>query len=116
MRKPAKGIGVRIVAVVATFAFVAVFATASAEAGVGQKCPGTFRVLHNDKIDNLSVPAGNYQIKVKRMTCQSASNYFKQFLAANQNALPKGWKLYKGKKKFKNKKMNVAFKIKKVSN
>ena len=54
-------------------------------------------------------------IKVKRMSCQSASNYFKQFLAANQNALPKGWKLFKGKQKFKNKNMNVAFKIKKVS-
>jgi hypothetical protein len=116
MREPSKRIGVRVAAAFAAFALVGVFGVGGASAaGVGSTCPGTFRVLHNDKIDNMSVPAGNYQIKVKRVTCQSASNYFKQFLAANQNDLPKGWTLYKGKQKFKNKSMNIAFRIKLVS-
>ena len=49
------------------------------------------------------------------MSCQSASNYFKQFLASAQNKLPKGWRLYESKLKFKNKKMNIAFRVKQVS-
>ena len=116
MRKPSKRIGVRFVTAFTAFALVgALGAGGAGAAGAGSKCPGTFQVLHNDKIDNMSVPAGAYQIKVKRMSCQSASNYFKQFLAANQNNLPKGWTLFKSKQKFKNKSMNIAFRIKLVS-
>jgi uncharacterized spore protein YtfJ len=77
------------------------------------RCPGTFQVLHNDRINNLPVPAGNYQIKVKRMACQQASDYFKQFLGADK--VSQGWKVIKAKKKFRNKKQNIAFRIKQVS-
>jgi len=106
--------GARLAAAFAAVALLAALSAGSASAGVGQKCPGTFRVLHNDKIDNLSVPAGRYKVTVKRMSCQSASDYFKQFLAADQNKLPKGWRLIKAKQKFKNKKQNIAFRIKRV--
>ncbi|KAA0273290.1 MAG: hypothetical protein EDQ89_05350 [Acidobacteria bacterium] len=106
----------RLVGVAAALAAVTMLAglTAAATAGVGQKCPGTFRVLHDDRIDNMPVPAGNYAITVKRMSCPSASDYFRQFLAAAQNGLPKGWKLFRGRMKFKNRKQNVAFRIKRV--
>jgi len=105
----------RLSVAVAAIAMVAALTATSATAGVGQKCPGTFRVLHNDRIDNMAVPAGKYLISVKRMSCQAASDYFKQFLAANQNQLPKGWKLFKARKKFKNSKQNIAFRIKRTS-
>jgi hypothetical protein len=88
---------------------------ASATAGAGQKCPGTFRVLHNDKIDGVPFRAGKYTITVKRMACQAASGYFTKFLADNQNDLPKGWRLFADRLKFKNKKQNIAFRVKRVS-
>ncbi len=46
------------------------------------------------------------------MACQSASDYFKQFLGANK--VSKGWQVFKPKQKFRNKKQNVAFRINKV--
>jgi len=106
--------GARLAAAFAAVALLAALSAGSASAGVGQKCPGTFRVLHNDKIDNLSVPAGRYKVTDKRMSCQSASDYFKQFLAADQNKLPKGWKLIKAKQKFQRKNADYSFRISKV--
>lgn len=104
--------GARCAVVVAAAAMFAALSAGSAVAGVGQKCPGTFQVLHDDKIDNMAVPAGRYRITVKRLSCASASNYFEQFLAADENKLPKGWTLNRAKKKFKNRKLDVAFRIK----
>jgi hypothetical protein len=105
----------RVALALAAATMLTMLTAAGATAGVGQKCPGTFRVLHNDRIDTMAVPAGKYQVTVKRVSCQAASDYFKQFLAANQNQLPKGWKLIKAKKKFKNVKGNFAFRVKQVS-
>ena len=105
--------GVRCAVAVAAVAMVAALSAAGASAGVGQKCP-SFRVQHNDKIDGVSFPAGSYKMNVKRMACQSATDYFRQFLANNQNDLPKGWKLFAKRLKFKNKKQNIAFRVKRV--
>ena len=115
MSKSMNGFGVRVATAVAAFAFVAVLTTGTANAGVGMKCPGTFQVLHNDKINDLSIPAGAYTIRVKRMTCQSASDNFKNFLSAPGNKLPKGWKLIKPKQKFKSKSSGGSFRISQVS-
>ena len=71
-------------------------------------------MLHNDKINRLQIPAGAYQIRVKRMTCQSASSNFKDFLSAPGNKLPKGWKLIKPKQKFKSKSGGGSFRISRV--
>ena len=46
--------------------------------------------------------------------CQGASNYFKQFLSAPGNKLPKGWTLIRPKQKFKSKKGNCSFRINQV--
>jgi hypothetical protein len=106
--------GARFVVALAAVAMVAAVGASSASAGTGQKCP-TFRVQHNDKIDGVSFPAGTYKMTVKRMACQSASDYFRQFLAGNQNDLPKGWKLFAKRLKFKNKNQNFAFRVKRTS-
>ena len=84
--------GARLFVAFAAIAMLAAASAGSAAAGVGQKCP-TFRVQHNDKIDGVSFPAGNYKMTVKRMACQSGTDYFRQFLANNQNDLPGTWRL-----------------------
>src|SRR3954471_17425814 len=55
------------------------------------KCP-SFRVLHNDKIGNISLPAGNYSVVVKNMTCASSTTWFARFLQDWDGKLPKPWK------------------------
>src|SRR5262245_31274858 len=57
-------------------------------------CPGTFTVLHNDRIGALSLPAGRYVITVRtpvNLTCQGASQLFAQFLRRPKGDLPNGW-------------------------
>lgn len=44
-------------------------------------CPGTFSVLHNDRIGSVPFPRGQYQLKVQRgLTCSQASSQFALFL------------------------------------
>ncbi|MDO8186490.1 hypothetical protein Q5424_24515 [Conexibacter sp. JD483] len=44
-------------------------------------CPGTFSVLHNDRIGSVPFPRGQYQLKVQRgLTCAQASSQFALFL------------------------------------
>lgn len=58
------------------------------------RCPATFRVLHNDRIGKLRLPAGPYYIHVvKNLSCASASNYFRQFLLRPDGVLPRPWRL-----------------------
>lgn len=79
--------------------FIAVFALAfsfranPAEAAPA-KCAGTFRVLHNDHIGELSVPAGQYVITVRnsaRLSCSAASKLFTRFLEDYDGVLPAPW-------------------------
>jgi hypothetical protein len=86
-------------------------AVAAPGASAATPCPGTFKVLHNDRIGPLQIPQGNYVIKVKRMTCQNASNNFTNFLQLPQGNLPNGWKVIPAKKKFVNRGLGNAFKI-----
>jgi hypothetical protein len=104
----------RVVVALAAAAMLAALTAGTATAGAGQKCP-SFRVLHNDKIDGVSFRAGTYKMTVKRMACQQASDYFRQFLQNNQNDLPKNWRLFANRLKFKNKKQNIAFRVRRVS-
>jgi hypothetical protein len=100
-----------IAAVLAAAVGMSLLAASSASAGVGMKCPATFKVQHNDKIGKLKLPKGNYVIKVKRMSCQDASTNFAKFLDRPDGNLPNGWTLNVEKAKFKNAKMNVAFTV-----
>ncbi len=56
------------------------------------KCPGTFQVLHNDRIGKLSLPGGPYNITASGLSCGSASQLFTQFLNDWDGRLPGGWK------------------------
>jgi len=56
------------------------------------ECPGTFRVLNNDRVAGLSLPAGPYLTFVYRGTgvsCREASQLFRTFLSG-QN-VPRGY-------------------------
>lgn len=60
-----------------------------------RRCPGTFRVLHRDRIGRLRLPAGRYLITLlsNRISCRSASNLFTQFLDDTNGRLPRPWVL-----------------------
>lgn len=66
-------------------------ASGSPPARATATCP-TFRVLHNDKIGKISLPAGNYAVTVTRMTCAQSTQWFARFLEDWDGVLPKPWK------------------------
>jgi len=59
------------------------------------KCPGSFRVVHNDRIGSLRLPAGPYGITAfGNVSCAQASRQFASFLANDYTgALPRPWRL-----------------------
>jgi hypothetical protein len=76
------------------------------------RCPATFRVLHNDRIGALSLPAGPYYIYVVNgLSCSQASNYFRQFLNRTDGRLPAPWRLNVAKAKFNTGAGGVAFRV-----
>jgi hypothetical protein len=56
-------------------------------------CPGTFSVLHNDRIGALPFPKGAYQLRVynSAFTCQRVSQWFAQFLDDYEGDLARPW-------------------------
>lgn len=57
-------------------------------------CPGSFQVLHNDRIGAMQLPAGPYTITVldtATMGCTEASHLFSQFLEDWDGRLPRPW-------------------------
>lgn len=82
---------------------VLAFAAPRAEAAK-LKCGATFQVLHNDRIGELKLPAGQYDITLidpSRITCAKASQLFSRFLQDFDGNLPGGWKLNAQKARFK---------------
>jgi hypothetical protein len=62
----------------------------------GTSCPGTFRVLHNDRIGSLRFPAGPYIITTLRgggLSCSRAATLFVAFLQRPDGSLPRPWLL-----------------------
>jgi hypothetical protein len=62
----------------------------------GTLCPGTFRVLHNDRIGALRLPAGPYFLTVLRgggLSCSQAASLFRAFLQRTDGLLPRPWVL-----------------------
>jgi hypothetical protein len=57
----------------------------------GRRCPGTFRVQHNDRIDRLRLSAGPYRVTLaasRRPTCAAASRLLARFLQRGQTTRP----------------------------
>jgi hypothetical protein len=63
---------------------------------LGHLCPGTFHVLHNDRIGPLFFHAGIYQIYIPNhsvLPCKTASNLFARFLNHPSGVLPREWQM-----------------------
>lgn len=73
---------------VATVGAFAAFSGGGATAATA--CPA-FTVLHNDKIGAMTVPAGQYTLVPKGITCAQASSLFTRFLQDWDGNLPGGW-------------------------
>jgi len=72
---------------------LSLLALSGAAPAAAATCP-TFRVLHNDRIGEAALPAGNYTVTVDTgLGCQEASKLFARFLADWDGNLPKPWKV-----------------------
>lgn len=83
----------------------------------GTQCPGTFRVLHNDRIGQFAIPKGNYLVtllSVGRISCARASQRFAQFLQDFDGTLPSPWFLDTETGAFMRGSRNVGFRIKEL--
>jgi hypothetical protein len=72
----------------------ATMALAPSASAVEANCPGTFAVLHNDRIGNMQLPQGPYVITVldtTTMGCSEASRLFAEFLEDWDGRLPRPW-------------------------
>ena len=79
-------------ALVAVLAAVAV--TAPSASAAPANCPGTFEVLHNDRIGGMQLPKGPYVVTVldtATMGCTEASRLFSEFLEDWDGRLPRPW-------------------------
>ena len=62
----------------------------------GLRCPGVFRVMHDDRIGSLAVPAGDYTVtllSVGPLSCTQATTRFAAFLRDYDGRLPFPWML-----------------------
>jgi hypothetical protein len=62
----------------------------SASASAATTCP-SFRVLHNDSIGTVKIPAGQYVVTPSGVTCKNSSILIARFLNDWDGALPKPW-------------------------
>jgi hypothetical protein len=62
----------------------------------GRLCPGTFQVLHDDRIGRLRLPAGRYRITLAasgRPSCGLSARYLARFLRRPSGRLPRPWRV-----------------------
>lgn len=73
-------------------ALLAVLALGGAASASAAGCP-TFRVLHDDRIGAVVLPAGNYEVTVSGgLSCPASSKLFARFLSDWDGNLPKPWR------------------------
>jgi hypothetical protein len=105
MPRPLSLIPPRLAATVAVVIAAAVLLagpTSRAEAAK-MTCGSTFQVLHNDRIGELSLKAGQYDITLldsRVISCAKASQLFARFLQDFDGVLPGRWRLNVDKAKF----------------
>ena len=93
-----------LAAALAVAALLVVASPASAQ-GAKATCGSTFSVLHNDRIGDLKLPSGQYDITLiqpQRITCARASHLFARFLQDYNGVLPGAWTLNVAKARFLN--------------
>ena len=75
-------------------AAVTILALAPSASAAEANCPGTFDVLHNDRIGSMQLPKGPYVVTVldtATMGCTEASRLFSEFLEDYDGRLPRPW-------------------------
>ena len=80
----------------ALFASTIACALPAAAQAAPTTCPSTFAVLHDDRIGELELAAGDYTVTVldaTRLSCEHASDLFRQFLEDFDGNLPRPWRL-----------------------
>lgn len=71
---------------------LAVLALGGAASASAAGCP-SFRVLHDDRIGAVVLPAGNYEVTVAGgLSCSASSKLFARFLSDWDGNLPKPWR------------------------
>lgn len=71
---------------------LAVLALGGAASASAAGCP-SFRVLHDDRIGAVILPAGNYEVTVSGgLSCSASSKLFARFLSDWDGNLPKPWR------------------------
>ncbi|MEZ5078892.1 MAG: hypothetical protein R2725_15790 [Solirubrobacterales bacterium] len=83
----------------------------------GAFCPGTFRVLHNDRIGPLRLQKGPYWIILlqrRGLSCKQASRLFTRFLDDFDGNLPPPWVLEPQTASFFRSASGVGFRVKPV--
>jgi len=76
-------------ALVGALSLLALGGAASASAA---SCP-SFKVLHDDRIGAVSLPAGSYEVTVSSgLSCPASSKLFARFLSDWDGNLPKPWR------------------------
>ncbi|HEY3435854.1 MAG TPA: hypothetical protein VGK41_09405 [Solirubrobacterales bacterium] len=85
-RRPAAAFPLALVAALSLLAFSGAGSAAAAT------CP-SFKVLHNDRIGAVVLPAGDYEVTTDTgLSCQAASQLFARFLQDWDGNLPKPWR------------------------
>lgn len=59
----------------------------------GGRCPGTFRVMHDDHIGALKLRAGRYIVTRRGMSCAASTRMLARFLQRPDGRLPRPWHL-----------------------
>ena len=79
-------------------------------------CPGTFEVEDDDRVGNLRIPAGEYQITLLggNLTCATAERYFGIFLDRPTGRLPRKWTVLPMLAEFFKQSSHHGFRIKEV--
>ncbi len=83
----------RILSVLAAASAACALLAAPAPAQTPAACPATFAVLHDDRIGDLLLPAGDYTLTVTGLSCTDAADHFRQFLQDFDGTLPRAWAL-----------------------
>jgi hypothetical protein len=83
-----------LVVVCAAVALLVAMAAPSRASAARAQCPGSFRVLHDDRVGRLRIPAGSYEIFLLQrsgLSCPQASRLLTRFLASPSGRLPAPW-------------------------
>lgn len=77
-------------------------------------CPGTFRVLNDDRVGGLSIRGGRYTITLLggNLACPNAVSLFRRFLRSPSGRLTGGWQVLPAAGEFVNGSTHNGFRIK----